>query len=110
MGRNSKDNSLSRFEELIRISVRYRDYLRHPRMKIRFASGGETVPLPDAVHYVKNVQKTLSTMTPAMRELIEKEFFSRNTKPNWWSKYYSKSTYYRLRNRAIKKFVEAFDA
>ena len=110
MGRNSKDNSLSRFEKLIKISVRYRDYVRHPRMKIKFASGGESVPLQDAVSYVKSVRKTLEGMNPGLRELIEKEFFNRNTKPNWWSKYYSKSTYYRLRNKAIRKFIEGFEA
>ena len=108
MGRNSKDNSLSRFEQLVRISVRYRDYLHHPRVKIKFASGGETVPSQDAVSYVKSVKKTLEKMNPSLREVIEKEFFNRNTKPNWWSKYYSKSTYYRLRDKAIRKFIEEF--
>lgn len=108
MGRNSKDNSLRRYEEAIKISVRYRDYLLHPRLKIRLSSG-ENEFLSDAVKYVKNVRKTLDNLNPHERELINKEFFEKNVKQDWWSKYYSRSTYYRLRNEAIKKFVEGFE-
>lgn len=109
MGRNSKDNSLQRYEEAIKISVRYHDYLTHPRLKIRLSSGGESTQLSDAVKYVKCVRRTLDNLNPHERQLISKEFLDVNPKPFWWAKYYSRSTYYRLRNSAIRKFVEGFE-
>ena len=36
---------------------------------------------------------------------IKKEFFSNNYKSGWWINYYSRSTYYRLKNRAMKMFL-----
>ena len=110
MGRNSKDDSLSRYEELLKISVRYNDYLRYPRLKMRLASGAKLSELPAATTYVRNVKKALERLEPNHRILIEKEFFSRNNKPTWWSKYYSKSTYYRVRSLAIKSFIDNFES
>lgn len=36
---------------------------------------------------------------------IKKEFFSNNYRNGWWMNYYSKSTYYRLKNKAMGKFL-----
>lgn len=108
MGRNSKDNSLGRYEELLKISVRYNDYLRHPRLKIAFSSKSRR-QLSDAVKYVKNVKETLGKLSKEDRYLINHEFFVNRNNQLWWTKYYSQSTYYRKRYFAIKAFIERFE-
>lgn len=40
-----------------------------------------------------------------MADFIKKEFFSNNYKKNWWMNYYSRSTYYRLKNRSMNEFL-----
>ena len=73
MGRNSKDDSLSRYEELLKISVRYNDYLRYPRLKMRLASGAKLSELPAATTYVRNVKKALEgSDTEAIKSATDK--------------------------------------
>lgn len=108
MGRNSKDNSLARYEELLKISVRYNDYIRHPRFRITFSSRSRR-QLNDAVKYVKNVKDALGGLSKEDRHLISNEFFSNRNNQLWWTKYYSQSTYYRKRYFAIKAFIERFE-
>jgi len=108
MGRNSKDDSLTRYEEMLKVSVRYFDYLKHPRLKIAFSSGARK-QLNDAAHYVASVKKTLAKLDRKYRDLLVNEFFTSKNNQLWWRKYYSKSTYYRDRYFAIKAFTEAFN-
>ena len=95
MGRNSKDNSYARFEGLIKISMCYKNYLRHARLDL-FKK-----------QFVKNVDDTLDSLKKEHRRIIVKEFFN-NKNIYWWTKYYSKSTFYRKRFFAIKSFMEIY--
>lgn len=106
MGRNSKDNSMMRYEELVRISVRYNDYIHHPRLKIGFSSTSHK-PLLDAHKFIKGVKKTLSELDKEDKKLLLNEFFEKKD-PFWWTKRYSKSTYYRRRYSAVKNFMEIY--
>lgn len=108
MGRNSKDNSLTRYEEMLKVSVRYLDYLKHPRLKIAFSSGARK-RLNVAAHYVASVKTTLAKLDKKYRDLLVNEFFTGKHNELWWTKHYSKSTYYRDRYFAIKAFTEAFN-
>ena len=107
MGKNSKDDSLSRFEELIKISVRYNDYLTRPRLYHGFSSI-RTPRKNDVAQYVTTVNKTLEKLSNEDKYIINNEFFSINKDPLWWTKYYSKSTYYRKRYFAVKAFMEIY--
>ena len=107
MGRNSKDNSLARYEELIKISVRYNDYLRHQMFRIGLSPITHK-PTNEASRYVFNVRRVLNELSKENREIIVNEFFSEKTNSNWWNKYYSSSTYYRKRYFAIKSFMEIY--
>ena len=107
MGRNSKDNSMTRYEELVKISIRYNDYLRHQMFSIGFSSITRK-PMNAAARYVLNVKRVLNELNKEERDIIMNEFFVENKNWNWWSKYYSKSTYYRKRYFAIKSFMENF--
>lgn len=107
MGKNSSDDSLGRYEELIKISVRYNDYLERPR--IRGLSSRSKKRANDAALYVYNVKKAISSLNEEEREIIQREFFYNNGDPMWWSKYYSRSTYYRKRSLAVKSFMENYE-
>lgn len=39
-------------------------------------------------------------------EILEKDFYSFDTKQFWWNEKYSNSTYYRIKNKAIELFIE----
>ena len=106
MGRNSKDNSLTRYEELVKISIRYNDYLKHP-IKLGFASRSNR-EVARAVKYVNNVKRTLKELAKEDKNIIMKEFFLHKGDPFWWEKHYTKSTYYRRRFYAIKSFMEKY--
>ncbi len=57
--------------------------------------------------FIIHIHFCLSLMKPQEREIIWKEFFITQTsenKINWWSYHYARSTYYRIRNRAILNF------
>ena len=50
-----------------------------------------------------NSEKEVISLTPKEMEIIWKEFFFPEDK-FWWMQKYNRSTYYRLRNKAIKNF------
>ena len=107
MGRNSKDNSLARYEELLRISVRYNDYITRPTFRLMIASVTRK-PKTEAEKYVFHVRSVLKGLNKEDKEILVNEFFSNNFNPSWWTKYYTKSTYYRKRYQAIKSFHERY--
>ena len=47
----------------------------------------------------------LLQMDTNLSQIIYNEFFS-NKNEGWWMYYYSKSTYYRLKNKAMDSFLE----
>ena len=59
--------------------------------------------------YIIHIHFCLSLLEPQEREIIWKDFFIISPKVNktdWWVFSYARSTYYRIRNRAIKNFAE----
>ena len=38
-------------------------------------------------------------------DFLKKEFFCCGYRSNWWENYYSRSTYYRLKNKAMDEFL-----
>ncbi len=59
--------------------------------------------------YVNAVQETFKDLDVISKQFISNDFFYPGN-PDWWIKTYSRSTYYRLRGEAIKKFVALFNA
>ena len=55
--------------------------------------------LKDKIDYI------LLQMDNNLSKVIYNEFFS-NKNEDWWMYYYSKSTYYRLKNKAMDSFLE----
>ena len=108
MGRNSKDNSLARYETMLQIVVNYYDYLQHPKIRFSFSSSSRKQRNHE-MKFVRNVKEALASLNKDERFIIQNEFFERKSDKFWWEKFYSKSTYYRRRNFAIKSFMEHFE-
>lgn len=53
----------------------------------------------------KKIDYILVQMDRNLSRVIYNEYFS-NKIDNWWIYYYSKSTYYRLKNKAMDNFLE----
>lgn len=59
--------------------------------------------------FIIHIHLCLSLLNEDERDIIWKDFFvnePRNKKIPWWSYHYARSTYYRIRSRAIKKFYD----
>lgn len=106
MERQPIDTTSRDYEELVKISVRYNDYLERPR--IRGLASLSRKRVNDAVRYVYNVKKAISSLKDEDREIIQREFFYLNGDPMWWTKFYSRATYYRKRSSAVKSFMENY--
>ena len=61
------------------------------------------------IEYYNNLKKKvdyiLVHMDKELSKVIYNEYLSHNVK-NWWIYYYSKSTYYRMKNKAMNNFLE----
>jgi len=53
---------------------------------------------------IDSIDYVLNTMEERSKELIIKEFYEKDTS-NWWMEYYSRSTYYRLKNKAMQEIL-----
>ena len=89
MPRNSHDNSLSRFYEVKDIAEAY------------FSSDNYNRKLKS-----KTLAACKSLDEPCFT--IFKNIFFENKDNNWWNTCYSKTTFYRLRSRAINSFLVAY--
>ena len=59
--------------------------------------------------FIIHIHFCLSLLDPQEREIIWRDFFIIQPKVNkvdWWVFHYARSTYYRIRNRAIDRFYE----
>ncbi len=56
---------------------------------------------------VDGVEKVFERMDPVSKEIINNDFF-RNDRKFWWIKIYPVSTYYRLKNTALREFLEMY--
>lgn len=58
----------------------------------------------ETAHLERMVEKVLESLSKEEREILEQEFIWGKDKL-WYLNYYSKSTYYRLRKKAINRFI-----
>lgn len=61
----------------------------------------------DYHQYTDKVSKAFNSLNEAEKNLINNEFFFQGYH-NWWESIYSKSTFYRHKREAMKKFLGAF--
>lgn len=80
----------------------YRGVIRQQRLGCCVRSNFE-VPLPDR-QYVNLIDASLACLEEDHRRIVRNDFLDPQPK-NWWMEYYAKSTYYRLRQRALEHFL-----
>ncbi len=52
------------------------------------------------------VDRSLQDCTRDTQLIIRKEYLENNVQDQWYLEYYSKTTYYRMRKKAMKEFLE----
>lgn len=86
--------------------------------KIKYLQGNSLLICEDEEEYLKSkkdlnyyndlkykVDYILLQMEKELSQIIYNEFFS-NKVDNWWMYYFSKSTFYRVKNKAMDNFLE----
>ena len=66
------------------------------------------ITMSDYKSYIMRVKYAYNKLDLIDKRIINNDFFFQEY-PGWWVDIYSKSTYYRLRSRSIKNFLEAFN-
>lgn len=97
------------FEELdilTRYHLRfYRLYLKKERFKEESLEVCERhAPQPLEKTYVYSIQTSLDQLDQDERHILTQEGLE-NAPKNWWMNYFSKSTYYRIKYRALSRFI-----
>jgi len=93
---------VSIFKEL---SVSYEYVREHAQM----SSNTYDHLLEESVHYINNVNTIIKGLDPISAQIITLTYSNGEYIDNfWWKRIYSKTTYYRLRDKAIDEFVEGY--
>ena len=74
-------------------------YNRDVFLTVKLREQGGRIATKDIIEYA------LSMLDGDQRMIIEKEYLVKSPE-DWWQAYYSKSTYYRIKNQALDVFLE----
>lgn len=103
MPRNSFDDSLGRFGEIASLAKIY-------KTKFKYEDNNPE----NLTEYRKNnlkkifkIERARECLAEPYRTIIDNTFFVKKDL-YWWIDFYSKSTYYRLRGKAIRTFLDAY--
>ena len=100
MPRNSHDGSYSRFTEMESIAKVY--FLR-----AKYYNEGAVNLNNRNIRKINKIDKACNVLCDPYKTIIRNTFFEKK-ELYWWSEFYSKTTYYRLRNKAIQTFLLAY--
>lgn len=104
MPRNSRDNSLKRIEYVRQIIKPY-----SLKDKYRFLnSDKQSFHIKTNLKKIWKIERSFNELAEPYKTIFKKTFFETNTL-YWWDSFYSKTTFYRLRNKAIKAFIIAYE-
>lgn len=103
MPRNSKDGSYYRFNEMETIAKVY--FLRSKYFKNNLQK--PVIETNKKARKINKITKAFSALSDPYKTIIRNTFFEKKDE-FWWSDYYPKTTYYRMRNQAIKAFLLAY--
>lgn len=80
----------------------YRGVIRQHRLGSCVRTDFEAPPADR--QYVSLIETSLNCLEEEFRRIIRNDFLDPQPR-NWWMEYYAKSTYYRLRQRALEHFL-----
>ena len=63
----------------------------------------------NACSFLSAVEIAYASLSAPLKEIINNDFFYQDY-PGWWKCLYKRSSYLKLKNRAMKNFLEAFYA
>ncbi|MBQ0008850.1 MAG: hypothetical protein KBS97_01010 [Firmicutes bacterium] len=104
MPRNSHDNSLYRFDRVKQLA---KTYSLKPRY-YGFVYENQSTHIKRNIRIIDRIDKALEELNEELKTIFRNTFFDIKDL-YWWNTYYSKTTFYRLRNQAIKDFLLAYD-
>ena len=85
-------------------SLEDKEFLVGYYLRKRMMKASQTVSDENSRRYVELIDLVIGQLKADERELIVSEFIN-NCEAGWWDKYYSKSTYYRIKNLALDHFL-----
>lgn len=104
MPRNSQDGSYNRFVEMETLAKVY--YSR-----AKFKSNLKTVPkerIKEKELLIEKIERTCNALCEPYKSIVKNTFFEKKNL-YWWEGVYPKTTYYRLRNKAIQTFLLVYN-
>lgn len=105
MPRNSRNNSLGRFDEIMTLAKTYSLKSKYfdPEFKSKSAYSRMVIS------QINHIDEVMNVLCEPYKTIINKTFFERDKNDlYWWAQCYPKTTFYRLRTRAIKSFLLAY--
>ena len=58
----------------------------------------------ELITYIDLIEKVLSSLTAISKEILNEEYLKANKNDNWWENKYSRSTFFKLKQVALKEF------
>ena len=104
MPRNSRDNSLDRF---IQVRILAKTYQLKPKYEL-LEYEKQSDRIKRNMRMIGRFDKALDELAEPYKTIFRNTFFKFDDLL-WWNEFYSKTTFYRLRNEAIKSFLVAYN-
>lgn len=102
MPRNSHDNSLDRFMQVRNLT---KTYLLKPRCQY-LVFKNQSNRIKRNIKIIGKIDKAWDELIEPYKTIFNNTFFETKNY-DWWKGLYSKTTFYRLREQAIKEFLGA---
>ena len=103
MPKNSHDGSWDRLQEVSNLLKFYANKQKH------LLENYEDIANSNKYSWKKffRLNKVYNALADPYRMILENTFMKKNNL-YWWVDYYSKTTYYRLRSKAVKSFLNMY--
>lgn len=90
------------FQELIILVTYHFKYYRTYLKKQHFY---QMNPIPLECAYAYSIQSSIQQLSQDERRILMSEYIECVEK-NWWMDYFSKTSYYRIKRRALSRFID----
>lgn len=104
MPKNSFDNSLAKYSQVEKIVSIYASKDKYQRS----FDADKNKKLFNKIHSINKCERALKALSDPYRTIIKNTFLIKKD-TYWWVDFYPKTTYYRLRSRAINSFLRVYN-
>lgn len=110
--KNKKEKSFKIMcKEIKEIAFIYKKYEAHilaDKRKVFLNQNSSKEEINKMMSFVSFVDTALNSLGKKENEFIRKEFFEESEYTFWWLSNYSRSTYYRVKKRAMEHFLDFY--